>query len=245
MSESDNQEARMSEAGRLIGVFWEPKPVFQNLAAKPRFWVPLLILTILGTVYIAAFANRVGFASLIRRQLESNERIQQMPADQQERAIEMSLRVAAPMSYASAAVGMAVASLVVAAILLGCFNFLGGAGIKFKQAFSITCYSFLPSGLSSILALIVMFLKDPADFDLQNPLPLNLSAFMSQQDTAAWLRALASSVNLFTIWTILLLALGFSVAGRRVSYSKALVLVVLPWLVFVLIRVAYAAAFGA
>ncbi len=245
MSDSDSQAARMSELGRLAGVFWEPKPVFQDLAERPRFWVPLLILTILGTVYIAAFANWVGFETLIRRQLESNERIQQMPADQQERAIEMSLRVAAPMSYVSAVAGMAIASLVVAAILLACFNFLGGAGIRFKQAFSITCYSFLPSGLASILALIVMFLKDPADFDLQNPLPLNLGAFLSQQDTAAWLRALASTVNLFTIWTILLLALGFSVAGRRVSYSKALVLVVLPWLVFVLIRVAYAAAFGA
>jgi Na+/phosphate symporter len=56
---------------------------------------------------------------------------------------------------------------------------------------------------------------------------------------------LASSINLFTIWTILLLALGFSVAGRRVSYGKALILVVLPWLLYVLVRVAYAAAFGA
>ncbi len=243
MSTSDAPVPRMGEAGRLAGIFWEPKPVFQDLAAKPRFWVPLILLTLLSTIYIAAFAQRVGLESMIRRQMETNSRVQEMSPEQQEQAIEMGLKIAAPMTYASAVLAIAISCLVVAAILLACFNFLGGAEVKFKTAFSITCYSFLPSGLASVLALVVMFLKDPADFDLQNPLPVHLGAFLGQ-DTAAWLKALASHANLFTIWMVLLMALGFSVAGRRVSYSKALILIILPWSVAILCHVAYAAVFG-
>jgi hypothetical protein len=244
MSAPDAAEPRMSEAGRLSGIFWEPKPVFQDLAAKPRFWVPLILLTLVSLVYVVAFTSRVGYENMIRRQMETNSRVQELSAEQQEQAIEMGLKFAVPMGYASAALGMGIGSLLIAAILLACFNFLGGAELKFKQAFSITCYSFLPSGLASILALVVMYLKDPADFDIQNPLPVHLGAFFSQQDTAAWLRTLATNVNLFTIWTILLLALGFSVAAKRVSFTKALVLILLPWSVVVVGQVAYAALMG-
>jgi hypothetical protein len=91
--------------------------------------------------------------------------------------------------------------------------------------------------------MVVMFLKDPADFDLQHPLPLNLGAFLSPQ-TAKWLQALASSFDLFAFWVILLMALGFSVGIKRMSYGKALTLVLLPWALVVLIRCGWVAAFS-
>ena len=87
-------------------------------------------------------------------------------------------------------------------------------------------------------------MKDPADFDVQNPLPLSPGAFLSTQDTAAWIRSLASSLNLFTIWLILLLALGLSTASRKMSFAKGLALVVAPWAVYVLIRAALAGITG-
>jgi hypothetical protein len=182
---------------------------------------------------------------MIRRQMDANTRLQQLPAEQRERAIQQGMAISVPLAYVGAAVGMAVGSLAIAGILLGMMNLVGGAGLKYRQAFSITCYSFLPSALSSILALVVMFLKNPEDFDLQNPLPLNLGAFLSSPETAAWLKALARSVNLFTIWIMLLMALGYSTAaGKRLSFGKALTLIVLPWAVFVLLSAALAGLSG-
>ena len=86
MNASGVPESQMGEAGRLVGIFWEPKPVFQDLAERPRFWVPLILLTLISTVFIIAFSNRVGYESVIRRQMESNTRVQEMSAEQQEQA---------------------------------------------------------------------------------------------------------------------------------------------------------------
>ena len=244
MPEQQVSPAKMSEAGRLAGIFWEPKPVFEGLAVQPRFWVPLILLTILSLVYLTSFARLVGFESLTRRQLETNPRTAQLPAEQRERAIQQGTRIATPMAYVGGALGVTVSTLVVAGVLLGCMNLVGGAKLRFRQAFSITCYSFLPSGLATILALVVMLLKDPADFDLQSPLPLNVGAFLDRGAVGGFLHSVAGSLDLFSLWVILLLALGFSTAAKRMSYGKALALILLPWGIYVLLKSALAGLTG-
>ncbi len=236
MSAQQAPPSSMSEAGRLAGIFWEPKPVFQDLAARPRFWVPLIILTLFSVVYIASFSRVVGFESVTRRQLEASPRTAQLPPEQRERAIQLGMKFAVPAAYAGGALGFTVSSLVIAGILLGCFNLLGGARVSYPQAFSITCYSFLPSGLATILSMVVMFLKDPADFDLQHPLPLNVGAFLDPKAVGGFLYSLAGSLDLFSIWVLLLLALGFSTASKRMSFGKSLALVALPWVGYVLLK---------
>ena len=245
MTQPQVPDGGMSEAGRLTGIFWEPKPVFQDLAAKPRFWVPLILLTLLSVVYMVSFSRVVGWESMIRRQLDSNARVQQLPAEQRERAMQQAMTFTVPFAYAGAVVGITAASLVIAGVLLGIMNLLGGAGLKFKQAFSITVYSFLPSALASVLGLVVLFSKNPEDFDLQNPLPLNLGAFLSGPETGAAVKALARSIDLFAIWIMLLMALGFSTAaGKRLSYGKALTLIIVPWGVWVLLMAGLAGLQG-
>ncbi len=236
----------LSEAGRLAGIFWEPKPVFQDLAGLPRFLAPLIILTVLAVVYIGSFSRVVGFERLIQRQLEASPRTAQLPPEQRERAVQMGMRFAVPLTYAGAALGFTVSSLVIAAVLLGSVNLIGGAKIRYPQAFSITCYSFLPSGLAHILAMVVLFLKDPADFDLQNPLPLNLGAFLDRHAVGGFVYSLAGSLDLFSIWVLLLLALGFSTAATgRIPFGKALALIVLPWAVYVLLKASLSGLSGA
>ena len=244
MPEQQVLPAKMSEAGRLAGIFWEPRPVFQDLAARPRFWVPLILMTLLSVVLVTSISQIVGFESITRRQIEANPRTAEMPPEQRERAIQMGLRFAVPGAYASAALGFAVMALVVAGALLGSVNILGGAKLRFRQAFSITCYSFLPTGLGTILTLVVMLLKDPADFDLQNPLPLNVGAFLDRGAVGGFLHSVAGSLDLFSLWVILLLALGFSTAAKRMSYGKALALILLPWGIYVLLKSAFAGITG-
>jgi len=244
MVEEAERGGSMSEAGRIAGIFWEPRPVFEDLAERPRWWVPLILLTALSLVLVVTLSRVVGWESVVRQQMESNSRLAQMPAEQRERGIEMGLKFASISGYVGAAVGLTASALLIAAIMLGLFNLLGGAKLKYRQAFSVTCYSFLPTGLSTILIMVVMLLKDPAEFSLQNALPVHLGAFLNQQATAKWLYTLASSINLFTIWVMLLMALGLSVASKRLTFGKSLALVVLPWAVFVLLSSAVTAMFS-
>jgi hypothetical protein len=45
--------------------------------------------------------------------------------------------------------------------------------------------------------------------------------------------SLAGSLDLFTIWAIILLAIGFSVAARKLSFTKSLTAIATPWLIWV------------
>src|SRR5678810_1319640 len=77
----------MSEAARLAGLFFSPGKSFADIARRPRWWVPVLLIAILGTVYINAFTQRVGWESVIRQALERTPNGQNMTAEQRQQAI--------------------------------------------------------------------------------------------------------------------------------------------------------------
>lgn len=244
MTDPVTEAKSMSEWQRIVGIFWEPRPVFEDLAVRPRWWVPLILMTVLAVGYVSTFSRLVGWESFMRQQIQSNTRTQQLSVEQQERIIQQQVKFASVAGYGGSVVGVAVSTLLIAAVLLGVFNLLGGTRLLYKQAFSITCYSFLPTALSTIMAWVVMLLKDPSDFDLQNPHVLNVGAFLDPNTTAKWVHSLASSVDAFSIWVMLLLAIGFSAAAKNLRFAKSLTLVLSAWVVFVGLKSAWAGLFG-
>jgi hypothetical protein len=79
---------------------------------------------------------------------------------------------------------------------------------------------------------------------MDNILASNPGAFLSD-DAARWLTALLSSLDIFTIWTVVLLAIGFGVADtKKLSFSKAFTVVLLIWLFGVACKVGIAFAFS-
>jgi len=234
----------MSEISRLTSVFFDPKPVFADLAAKPRWIVPVVIMIILGVAYLTAFSRRVGWESFMRQQIQTSERMQQLPAEQQERVIEQQIKFAPIMGYAGVVLGVPVMLLAIAGVLLGLFKMSASAELTFKQAFSLTAYANMPSTLVSILSLVVMFVKEPEDFDLQNPLAANLGAFLDPDTTSKVVQSLAASVDVFTLWIVILLATAFSTAIRRMTFGAALARVIPAWVVWVVVKAGWAAMFG-
>jgi hypothetical protein len=85
--------------------------------------------------------------------------------------------------------------------------------------------------------------KDPADFMIQNAFGSNPAYYMNFAETPRWLYSIASSLDVFMIWTLVLTAIGFSIVGRKsrgTSYA-----VVFGWFaVFVLISAASSAIFS-
>ena len=98
MTEQAIEPQGMSEAGRVTGIFWEPRPVFENLAQRPRFWVPLLILTAFAVVYMATFSRVVGWETMFRQQFASNPRMEQMTPEQRDQALQMTTKIVGPMT---------------------------------------------------------------------------------------------------------------------------------------------------
>jgi len=233
----------MSEAGRLAGVYFDPGKTFADIAARPRWWVPILLLSIAALVMMICYSQHVGWEHMLRQQIESSPRTQNMAPEQREQLIQQQVKFVPIFGYIMAVVGTPIFAIIVAAVLMFVFNTIFGADIPFKRALAITAYAWLTGLVAMVLSIVVMYIKSPEDFDIQNPLAFNLGAFLGS-DAPKWLKALTSSFDLFTFWTIALLGIGFAVASRKkMSWSKAVVGVVLPWIVWVLVKTCGAAIF--
>src|SRR3984893_14318069 len=78
---------QMSEAARLAGVFFSPGKTFADIARRPRWWIPVILSAILGTLFLNAFTQRVGWESVIRPAMEKSAQVQAMPREQREQLI--------------------------------------------------------------------------------------------------------------------------------------------------------------
>jgi hypothetical protein len=243
--ESSSESAPpMSAVGRLTNVFLDPKKAFADIAARPSWIVPVVLLIVVGLAFIFAFTSRVGWERYFHQIAETNSRMQQMDPQQRETAIQMQIKFGPIFGYVFGVVGPPLMALIVGGVVLLMCK-LGGSALKFKQTLAIGAWAMLPRVLAGILAIIVMFIKNPEDFNLQNPLAFNLGAFMEPPpNSGKFIYSLATSFDLFTIWAILLVAVGISVAARKMPFSKALILVLAPWIVWVLVSSAVAGIFG-
>lgn len=234
----------MSEFARMTGIFFDPKPAFADIAARPRWWAPLILLIVLALGYTFAYSQRVGWDRFVRQNIESSPRTQNMPAEQREQAIAMQMKFVPILGWIGAVVGSPIYALAVAGVMLLVFNTMLAAELTFRKVFGITCYSSLTGVVGAALAILVMFLKNPEDFNLRNPTAFNLGAFLDPQTTPKWLQAAGTSLDLFSIWTVLLLATGLSVTGRKVSWGNALAAVIGPWIVWIVVKSLLATLFG-
>jgi hypothetical protein len=168
-----------------------------------------------------------------------------MTPQQREQAVQTGVKFASVMAYIGPVVGVPIYFLVVAGVLLGVFAGILSVPVKFGQAFAVVAYANLPGVLSGILLMVVMVLKNPDEFNVQNPLAFNPGAFMDPLTTSKSLYSLATSLDLFTLWVIVLLAIGFkSAAPRKLSFAGAFLAVFLPWCVWVGGRAALAGLFS-
>ncbi len=222
----------MTEPGRIFGVFYEPGKVFADVAERPTWIAPVLLGILIALSFSYSMSTRVGWEQTIRQTLAKNARTAELPADQKEQAIARGAKVAGILGWVGAIVGPPLFILVVAGVLTGLFNALLGTELKFVQAFAICAYAFLIRGVYTLMMILVMYLKPPEEFDIQVS-PFSPAAYMNRLENPKWLMALAGSMELFTIWTVIVLALGFSVASKKLSFTKSLITIAIPWLLVV------------
>ena len=239
------QPQPMSEIARITGVFFEPKKTFEDIAQRPKWLTPLILIIVAALSVTVLFSQHVGWERFFRQQMETNTRMQQLTPEQKEQTLQLQMKFAPIGGGAAIVVGIPIYYLVASAVLLGIVAGIMSAPVKFKQVYAVMCYSSLTGVLSSILTIVVMFLKNPDQFNLQNPLAFNPAAFMDPVSTPKFTYSLASSLDLFSLWTILLIATGLrAAAGKKLSFGGALFAVILPWAVYVLGKSALAGAFS-
>jgi hypothetical protein len=237
-------QARLGTFARIIGVFFNPQETFKDIVVAPTWIVPTALLVVLSTIACFALNQRMDWRSFMSQQIEKSSQAANMSPEQKEQRIEGGVKMAPMLAYIFGIPGPAVAIVLVAAVMLGAYNLFAGAGASFSQAMGIISHVFLTSILSTAIFLLVLFIKPVGTFDLDNPVATNLGVLVPE-DAAKWLMALGKSMDIFSFWMLLLIAVGFAAVNpRKLKFGQSFAIALGVWAVFVLVKVTWAWIFS-
>jgi hypothetical protein len=240
----DREVAPLSEGRRLLNTFFAPSKTFTDLRRSANWWAPFLIIVIVSTLFVYVVDQKVGFRkvadNLIQLQPKQADRIERLPADQRELAMRRQAVATRIVSY-----GIPVVALIIYAILTGVLfasiKFGANAEVKFKTLFALVVYSRLPELIMSLLAMLSLMAGVSSDaFNLENPAATNPGYFLDPSGSPV-LRTLLTSLDVFSIWTMILVAIGITCISK-VKRGTAFAIVFGWWFLLLLIRVGWAAA---
>jgi hypothetical protein len=174
----------------------------------------------------------------MQAQPKAQARLEKLPADQREAQMETGAKVTAIISYVFPLLTLLI-WLIIATALFATFKFAAGADVSFKVSLAIVIYAALPLMLKTILALLsVVAGMSPDSFSFQNPVATNPGYFMNPSDNV-FLYSLASGIDIFMIWTLVLTAIGFTCVSK-VKAGTSYAIVFGWWAVFTLAGAALA-----
>jgi FtsH-binding integral membrane protein len=248
-SAEPTQSQGLFEPARLLNLFIAPRKTFEDLKLNQSWWVPWLLSAVIGVVFGVVAVQKIDMVHFTRQQIEHSKlaqrQIEQLSPEQQEQQIRARAAFTKVVFYISPIFSL-IGGLIIAAVLMAVFNFGFAAEIPFPRALAIVFYSFLPRALLAVLLGVSLLVSgDPNSIDIAgNPMPTNPGFLMDPQGST-FLYSLMSNVDLFAIWVVVLLGLGFAAASpnRKLSAGTAITTVLVIYAILIIAGAGFKAAF--
>lgn len=236
----------LSQGQRVVDTFIAPSKTFTDILRSSSWWLPWLIGVVISLSLGMAIQQKIGWDKVYDNMLHQNaaqmHRMEQMPADQVARTKQIGATFSKMAFWCSPVLALLYV-VVIGGVLLGTVNFGFGGRAKFSQMFAVVMYGGLPMSVNALLGIIAIYAGvDPDAFNLNNYVGTNIGYYLST-DVPKWLLALATSLDIFTIWTLILLTIGCAIIGK-ISKGKAAGAVFGWWILIVLFKVGIAAITG-
>ena len=248
------EPARLGPLARLTGTLLSPGETFADVDRKPTWIAPMIIAiaTVLASTFFFQWRVHPDWDSIMRNQMKKQmERSNQsLTEDQMQQRVEFGKTIA-KFSPIIAAVFTPIIYVILAGIFALGLMFIQ-AKTTFKKILSVVAWSCAAIGIvATVVTMASLMVRDEESLRSIDPtqsagiVPSNLAAFLPSA-TSAVIKSVAGSLDIFTIWILILMSIGFaSIAGsRKITAGKTATVVFGFWLVFVLIKVGWAAAFG-
>jgi hypothetical protein len=227
----------------LVDVYFSPREAFTRIVRKPSFLVPFVAYLALALGFTGLWLSKVDPAEFVKAQLEESGQWDKIPAEQRDGILESAAGRMKTFGWVGPVIITPLVLVVTAAGLLFVFRFLFGAEVVYKQALAIVSWCFFAVGLvTTPLLMLVLYLKGDWNVNPADALQANLSLLLDKSEASRPLWALFSSIDVFSLWLVFLLAVGFGVASHKKT-SAAFWGVAIPWLLIVLVKVGWAALF--
>jgi len=216
---------------RIIGVLFSPDATFASIARRPDWVVPLVLLLLVALCAGVIMAPHMDFGAAASEAMAQNKNAS---PEQIDKAVRISASIGKVLMYIAPVLSL-IGLLVIAGVVLLAFRIFGGEG-DYKQAFSVTCYASMPTIIKSVITLIIVVAKGgilPAQA-MQTIVRSNLG-FLVDYKTNPMAFALLSSFDIFTVWFLALLIIGFAYVAR-VSKAKSAVTIISLWILVLLLK---------
>jgi hypothetical protein len=240
--------AGLTQWQRVAYTFTAPSKTFDDIRRGNRsWWLPLIVLALASYMLFGAVVQKVGIRQAVENQITINPSAQEQMAkatpEQREKGLQFWTVFTEVLFIAGPALQM-LYGVVFAAVLMGTINFGFGGRAKFGDLFAVVYYAWLPQVVKVLLGTAVIYAgMAPESFNIKNFAPTNLGAFLDPVDTSKALYALATSLDVATIWILVLMSMGVAaVAG--VKRSAGYIAVFGWWVIIVIFSVVAAAVMG-
>ncbi len=221
--------------GRLINIYVNPRKAFLAIDNRPTWLMPMILIGLIGIV-----ATQIMFPVIMQSQLE---RIRSMPnippeqmADIEKQFTENSAQQRI-ITLVSQVVAIPIMFLIISAVFYFVGSVLLGGDTKFKKVFSAFCWASCISILGTLVISPLVMAKGTFNVTISPAL------LLPDDSLGTPLYTLLSKFDFFTIWSLAVFALGFSII-YRFSVAKAYISVAVLWGIWIAISTAFAGIFS-
>jgi hypothetical protein len=245
---------QMGPLARLGNIFVSPGEVFDDVRRSPRdWWLPIIVLLLVSTAVGYFLQFRLDLtpdklaAAAIDSGLEQQGKTRKDLTEAERDAVKTQEQVMATMFKLGPVTGLVffaiffgVVSAIYFVILL-----VTQAKTTYFRVLAVVAYAyFVPNVLKAVLQGLLGVMKDPSDVDAGTYmltgglLTASPAAFVSVKESPV-LWTLLSYLDVFSIWFLVLLAIGFTaITVKRMKLGTALFVAVVPYIVMMVLSTA-------
>ncbi len=221
----------MSNWEILQALVFEPRKAFAEIAERPKFWFPLLVLVIAGLVTAVWYASIVDLAWSTDRDMHHSALARTLTEDQ----IAQRAQVAA--GHRGLIVSIAVLGVAIGVpfvmVITTLYNLLVGKMFgferSFRQWFSFCSWTGLPSALTAIPVALVLATTETTQIGQEVLQPLSLNALFFHRAVGEPGFSLLNGLNLVQFVTLYLSVVGIKAWSGR-SWLFSILFIAVPWL---------------
>src|SRR6266581_991221 len=229
-SNGEAVEPAASKAGLwedFVDIFYAPSSVFAR-RSDGKFGLALLLLVVVATILVFLTKNAmqpIMDAEFTRQTAAAMRKNPNITAEQMASSRGF-FEMLAPIFFAI----VLTISVLGTGVILWLVGKLFDAKESVAAAIMIATYSEVPRLVQVLVNAAQALVMSPDKLNATNSVGLNLARFMDPDRASPVMIALASRVDLFTIWVTVLLAIGIHVVGK-IPKQQAAIAAAITWVV--------------
>jgi hypothetical protein len=228
---------------RLGGVYISPGVTFKAIGADARLPMPLFLMIVIGFLQGLFLSRHISYEALVSGASSQG----QMPPEQMQ-FLPAFMKI---MTVVSGGIGSLIVVLIVAAVFLLISKIISVEN-NYKTLLTVTVYAFLATMIVQFLLIfLVISLKGEGMIDPRNlasvirsSLGAILAGLFGDDILPKFFLRLAYYIDLFAIWRIALLSIGFAAVTRKLKTSTAATWLIILYGIIALIGASFSALSG-